>query len=175
MMMKMLKYCGVLSSDEGQRGLLRICRRPPHPLSHSNSHLRPESCEKKNILPSPMFPIKRPFMTLGMGKEGIGAWITNVDARKAQPYVLWQAHTSLMHICKFSSSNSMLKSCPPTSVCCSLVALPSKVKSTGQRTLVMCTQTSADMSRISWTRPLIFQRLPLPILGLPTAPQLAKF
>ena len=33
----------------------------------------------------------------------------------------------------------------------------------------------ADMSHISRTRPLIFQRLPLPILGLPTAPQLGKF
>ena len=110
MMKKMLKYCGVLSSEEGQRGLLRICRRPPHPLSHSNSHLRPESCEKKNLLPhTPLLPIKRPVMTLGMGKEGIGAWITNVDAQKAQPYVLWQAHTSLMHICKFSSSKFYAK------------------------------------------------------------------
>ena len=33
----------------------------------------------------------------------------------------------------------------------------------------------ADMSHISRTRPLIFQRLPLPILGLPTGPQLGKF
>ena len=72
---------------------------------------------------------------------------------------------------------SWFKTCPPVSVhvSCCFVALPSKVKCTGRCTPVMCTQTWADMSRISWTRPLIFQRLPLPIFGLPTAPQLGKF
>ena len=43
-------------------------------------------------------------MTLGMGKEGIGARITNVDAQKAQPYSFMAAPHQLMHICKFSSS-----------------------------------------------------------------------